>query len=160
MWEPRRLTTLWASTACYRKSSTFLIRILVIICARFFSIIIISSFLLFCGPCHHISFGGYAPLRGQTCSLRGSCELTASSSDGDVNRYNIIPLNSVFKLKKNTATQQIYLHTVTLPARLPTPGITYPHRSFRHAISPFRPQNSFTLTPPIRPHSEVKPHPS
>jgi hypothetical protein len=24
MWEPRRLTTLWASTACYRDSFTFL----------------------------------------------------------------------------------------------------------------------------------------
>jgi hypothetical protein len=23
MWEPRRLTTLWASTACYRDSFTF-----------------------------------------------------------------------------------------------------------------------------------------
>jgi hypothetical protein len=25
MWEPRRLTTLWASTACYRDSFTFFI---------------------------------------------------------------------------------------------------------------------------------------
>jgi hypothetical protein len=25
MWEPRRLTTLWASTACYRHSFTFVI---------------------------------------------------------------------------------------------------------------------------------------
>jgi hypothetical protein len=27
VWEPRRLTTLWASTTCYRNSFTFLIRI-------------------------------------------------------------------------------------------------------------------------------------
>jgi hypothetical protein len=25
MWEPRRLTTVWASTACYRDSFTFLL---------------------------------------------------------------------------------------------------------------------------------------
>jgi hypothetical protein len=26
MWEPRRLTTLWASTACYRENFTFILK--------------------------------------------------------------------------------------------------------------------------------------
>jgi hypothetical protein len=29
MWEPQRLTTLWASTACYRDSFTYLLFILI-----------------------------------------------------------------------------------------------------------------------------------
>jgi hypothetical protein len=31
MWEPRRLTTLWTSTACYRDKFTFIIIIIIII---------------------------------------------------------------------------------------------------------------------------------
>jgi hypothetical protein len=31
MWEPRRLTTLWDSTACYRDSFTFIFFIIVVV---------------------------------------------------------------------------------------------------------------------------------
>jgi hypothetical protein len=34
MWEPRRVTTLWAFTACYRDSFTFLLFTLILICTR------------------------------------------------------------------------------------------------------------------------------
>jgi hypothetical protein len=35
MWEPRRLTALWATTACYRDSFTFIIIIIIIIIMYF-----------------------------------------------------------------------------------------------------------------------------
>jgi hypothetical protein len=31
MWEPQHLTTLWASTACYKDSFTFLILVVVVV---------------------------------------------------------------------------------------------------------------------------------
>jgi hypothetical protein len=34
MWEPQRLTTLWASTACYRDSSTFTMKTTVLYSER------------------------------------------------------------------------------------------------------------------------------
>jgi hypothetical protein len=54
VWEPRRLTTLWASTACYRDSFTFLllltvvkvnIRVMVSIRWRFIN----GEHVVFCG---------------------------------------------------------------------------------------------------------------
>jgi hypothetical protein len=36
MWEPRRLTTLWASTACYRDSLNFYVILSEGICVKFF----------------------------------------------------------------------------------------------------------------------------
>jgi hypothetical protein len=42
MWEPRRLTTLWASTACYRDSFTFYLHIF-----YFYNIIIVENYKYF-----------------------------------------------------------------------------------------------------------------
>jgi hypothetical protein len=49
MWEPRRLTTLWASTACYRDSFTFFFYIFYVhSCGKYIQSCSICAQLLYC----------------------------------------------------------------------------------------------------------------